>query len=195
MSSASFIYFIRPEGAAGPTKIGCSGVPEGRLETLAAWSPVPLEIVAKVPGSFDLERNIHQCFADLHSHKEWFRTDPRIDAVVAALNGGRSITEAMDLTDRRGSIKSFKQMDPNARQRQSYSMRLSWVQRRARTKSHYFRLPEDVTAILARWRGYGANYYARTKLPPSAAEIARLDEVLSDPAKHLVAHSLGRAAA
>jgi hypothetical protein len=195
MSKASFIYFIRPAGANGPTKIGYSGVPEDRLETLAAWSPVLLEVVAKVPGSFDLERNIHQCFADLHSHKEWFRSDARIDAVVAALNSGKSITEAMDLTDRRGSIKSFKQMDPDARQRQRYSMRLSWAQRRARTGSHYFTLPEDVATIIARWRGYGAGYYATTKVSPSAAEIARLDEVLSDPAKHLVAHSLGRAAA
>lgn len=104
----SFVYFLRPVGAEGPVKIGCSMTPERRLSNLMTWAPVPLEIAATVPGSRALEHNVHQCFADLHSHREWFRAHQRITDVIEGLRAGKPLHSVLDLNDRRGSIRPSK---------------------------------------------------------------------------------------
>lgn len=100
-----YVYFLRRIDKTGPVKIGCSVKPETRLNEFSAWSPYPLEIAASVPGSFELEDNLHDCFFDLHSHYEWFLGSPRIDDLIDKLNAGVPVAEAIDLNDRRGSIK------------------------------------------------------------------------------------------
>lgn len=102
----TYVYFIKPVGMPGPIKIGCSFMPEKRLADIAAWSPWPLEIVVTIPGDADLEKNIHECFALHHSHKEWFHAHPDILLLTERLKAGVEITEAMDLSDRRGNIRS-----------------------------------------------------------------------------------------
>src|SRR6185312_8112429 len=72
MKPVSYVYFIKPIGRKGPIKIGCSNCPESRLVGLAAWSPFRLEIIGRTPGSLSDEGFLHQCFADSHSHHEWF---------------------------------------------------------------------------------------------------------------------------
>lgn len=84
----AFVYFMRPVGQAGPVKIGCSVMPERRLLALSEWSPVPLEIVATIPGRGDLEGRFHVHFADDYSHREWFRWSPRLEAVMTAVARG-----------------------------------------------------------------------------------------------------------
>lgn len=192
--TTQFIYFIRPVGMDGPIKIGCSALPENRQLQLMAWSPFPLEIVATIPGSFELERNIHQCFADLHSHGEWFRPGARLTAAISAISAGQPVGVAIDLTDRRGSIGAKRTKRPDTRIQASYALRLSWAARKLRTDSHYFSRPHDVDAIMVRWRGYGWNYRGGRKLP-TEAEMARLDQVLAEPSKHFVARSIHRVAA
>ena len=84
--SDSFVYFVKPVDATGPIKIGVSGRPKERLSKLLDWSPVALEVVWTIPGNHQLERNIHECFADLHSHKEWFHAAPRLLEAIERLN-------------------------------------------------------------------------------------------------------------
>lgn len=82
------VYFLRPVGCEGPVKIGTSVWPWGRLKTMAAWSPVPLELVAMTPGGALLEQRFHVHFRHLHSHGEWFHGAPELTGAVAAIAAG-----------------------------------------------------------------------------------------------------------
>jgi len=97
-----YVYFIKPVGASGPIKIGCSMRPLGRLMEMSTWSPVKLELVYFEIGDHHLELNIQMCFADYHSHMEWFRAGPRLIKALERLRAGVPIAEAIDLTDVRG---------------------------------------------------------------------------------------------
>lgn len=100
-----FIYFIRVRRDDGPVKIGCSWHPMDRLVSLTTWCPYPLDILATIPGDFTVERQVQNCFADLHTHREWFLPDPRLLAAVERLKAGVPLEDAIDLTDVRGDIK------------------------------------------------------------------------------------------
>jgi hypothetical protein len=82
------VYFIRPVGAEGPVKIGCSSYPDVRLLTFENWSPVPLEIAAQTEGNFTLEKRFHNHFKHLHERGEWFRADPELSAAIEQINDG-----------------------------------------------------------------------------------------------------------
>ncbi len=69
--SHSFIYFVRPVGG-GNIKIGVSVDPYERLETLQNGSPVKLELIGYVAGSIADEAAMHQRFARMRLHGEWF---------------------------------------------------------------------------------------------------------------------------
>lgn len=99
-----FVYFIRPVGMSGPVKIGCTGFIRERLVQLATWSPLPLEVIYVEEAGHDLERNLHRCFADCHSHHEWFQPNERLLSAIALLQSGKKIADAIDLNDKRGSI-------------------------------------------------------------------------------------------
>jgi hypothetical protein len=89
MSRPQLVYFVKPVGMEGPIKIGCSTWPEGRILSLATWSPFPLELIGAVPGNYRDEAFLHRCFADLHTHREWFRTSPALrEAIEAAIAAG-----------------------------------------------------------------------------------------------------------
>lgn len=179
------VYFMRPVGMEGPVKIGCSWLPAERLEQLAVWSPFPLEVVAAVPGNFALELNIHQCLADLHSHHEWFRADPKISAIIAKLQAGVAIGDAMDLTDRQPSTKYPQYCSPETRKHRRYAIGLSAAARKLSTETHWFDLPADVNRVLRRWCKTGRGAEGRW---PTDAEFARMDAVLADPSAHCVPH-------
>jgi len=99
------IYFMKPVGLPGPIKIGCSRMVNERLVQLAAWSPWPLEIIYSEAGEHELERTLHRCFADYHSHLEWFHPGERLTRALERLVASdSSIAEAIDLSDVRGSI-------------------------------------------------------------------------------------------
>jgi len=76
------VYFFKPCGLDGPIKIGCSECPQARLETFAAWSPFPLELIGSVPGTMQDELYLHRCFYPLRSHGEWFRSSPELRAAI-----------------------------------------------------------------------------------------------------------------
>jgi len=104
------VYFIKPIGMDGPVKIGCSVSPQGRLESLDMWSPIPLEIVADTEGGLALEKRFHYHFAASHDRREWYRWSPEIAAVVAAINAGTfdaSILPEKWPSVRRGKGRSY----------------------------------------------------------------------------------------
>lgn len=100
---SSFVYFLECKQSK-LVKIGSSVAPITRLETYQAWSPVPLTLICTIPGDAKLERNIHNCFADCHSHGEWFFREDRLDKAIKALIAGVPVHEAIDLSDIRGNV-------------------------------------------------------------------------------------------
>lgn len=84
----STVYFIKPCGFRGPIKIGCSMAPLKRAQSLRAWCPFPLEILATIPGDGKLERRFHSQFAHLHEGSEWFTAAPELIAAVEEIKAG-----------------------------------------------------------------------------------------------------------
>lgn len=91
----STVYFIKPIGMNGPIKIGCSGQVHYRMDTLATWSPFPLELITAVKGNVADERSVHRLFAHLRTHKEWFKSSPTLWEFIGSLKAGSSISEAI----------------------------------------------------------------------------------------------------
>lgn len=78
-----YVYFIHaPE--AHRIKIGYSAQhPDTRLNGLRSASPVPLVRLGFMWGTPDLERELHERFRGLRTHREWFRDDAELmDFVV-----------------------------------------------------------------------------------------------------------------
>lgn len=72
----------------GPIKIGCSKDPQTRLALYMCWAPIPLEVVALLPGDYRLEQRFHARFLDQHTHHEWFSASPALTATIAAIRAG-----------------------------------------------------------------------------------------------------------
>lgn len=104
--SGKIVYFIKPVGAVGPIKIGCTSNTVVRLRTIMEFSPAELEIAASVPGSFALERNLHECFAFAHVRSEWFSPVESLLEGISRLKAGLPIEQAFDLSKRTGSIRA-----------------------------------------------------------------------------------------
>lgn len=183
------VYFIRPVGQSGPIKIGCSRLPAARLEQLMTWSPLELEIAASVPGDFKLERNIHECFATEWLRREWFAPSDRLVAFVEKLRAGTPIEQAIDLTAR-SKLPTPKKRGPEFSLRMSYTHKLRWAAIRASGNGsihgYDYRPPDDVVSIMAHWGGYRDGLGRVEQRSPTAAELARMDEVLADPKRHMV---------
>jgi hypothetical protein len=70
-----FVYFFQPAGG-GRIKIGWSKRPNERLSELAVWSPMPLVLLAALPGHHMHEQMVHARFSHLRAHLEWFEPGP-----------------------------------------------------------------------------------------------------------------------
>lgn len=173
------VYFIRPVGQVGPIKIGFSAAPDVRLIRMAAGSPLPLELVATIPGSASLERAFHETFAYAHSHFEWFHPVDDLLRGIHALQQGAALEDAFDLTKKSGSIrknnpKIRERFTPEFRERRGYHLRVI----------HYRRKRE--AAGLADPMGARAeNIFAsgRTRERLTTAERAFLDQYLGSTAR------------
>lgn len=126
--TAKLVYFMKPVGMDGPIKIGCSIDPAVRLATVALWSPIPLEIVAAVDGSYQDEDRLHTCFANSHSHREWFHATPALVSVIDRLNSGESIAAVLSGLVPEGKIRKGK---PTGASAWSDASRLAVKQRAA----------------------------------------------------------------
>lgn len=89
-----YVYFIapeaclwRPDGNEGRrVKIGfTSGEPDSRLRTLRTGSPLTLVLWAYVRGTPELEAALHETFAPLRCHGEWFVADHKLQDMLCYL--------------------------------------------------------------------------------------------------------------
>ena len=77
------IYFIR--AATGHIKIGTATDLKERLSNLQAGNPMPLTVLAVVPGKRAEERALHAEFAEYRAAGEWFKPVPELLARIEAL--------------------------------------------------------------------------------------------------------------
>lgn len=98
---SGYVYFLR---CGDRVKIGHSVYPDARLAAVQSWCPYHLELVASIKGDKKLERNIQNCFADHHSHNEWFVLGTRLSDFLKAINSGVPLHQAIDLSDTRGNV-------------------------------------------------------------------------------------------
>lgn len=68
-----FVYFVQAVMDDGPIKIGRALDPHKRLAELGTMSPAPLEPLGLITPGGLTEAEVHQRFADLRLHGEWFR--------------------------------------------------------------------------------------------------------------------------
>jgi hypothetical protein len=189
----SNIYFIKPIGMDGPIKIGFSTKPIIRLETLSTWSPFPLEIIGHVPGKLEDETFIHQCFSDVHTHREWFLSTPALrSAIQLILNAGTVDAIRQTLIPKDGiKNRSRKPRSAAAKLQTSYKMRIVWATKRLRGNTPpteaYYKAPPDVEAIVRKW-DYCRGQYEM----PSEAEIARLDDFLANASDQAIRKVIAR---
>lgn len=82
------VYFI---AGAGLIKIGCTTNIVSRFRTIRNSSPVPVELLGAHPGGTLEEGLLHQRFAHLRRHGEWFEDAPEIRAHISrTVHGGGS---------------------------------------------------------------------------------------------------------
>lgn len=65
-------------------KIGCSDNPIGRRAEIQLLSPIPLRLLGLLPQGDYLESDIHEQFAHLRCHGEWFRVALDLVAFIKA---------------------------------------------------------------------------------------------------------------
>ncbi|MBN1430422.1 MAG: GIY-YIG nuclease family protein [Anaerolineae bacterium] len=75
-TSTSVVYFIQ-SSTGGLIKIGTAINANRRLAEIQNMSPVPLRILAVIPGDCRKEAELHKRFAHLRRHGEWF--EPTIE--------------------------------------------------------------------------------------------------------------------
>lgn len=179
------IYFFKPIGLDGPIKIGCSAVPARRMATYATWSPFPLELMGSIPGTAVDEQFLHGCFAESHSHCEWFNFTPALGTAIKSILAAQSVDAVRPHLVIRGSIHNKIQRprwSAARRQWHSFAARLRNTERTLRLRlghSGAWFAPDDVHEILHRW-------HKHTALDRPAADFARLEEYLSAPERYSV---------
>ena len=180
------VYFLKPVGMDGPIKIGSSFDPMKRLRTLSVWSPFPLELIGAVSGDCSDELFLHRHFADLHSHREWFRSSPLLRGTIEKILGGASFKNACADIAEKGPIllrigKRNSDLPPDRLLFRDYSQRIRASLRAMRRGGDWRYAPAEITNIIDAWRCDGG-----PPIIPTPDQIAQLDEYLSDPAKHSV---------
>lgn len=78
------VYFIG-HGDDGPIKIGTSRDTNTRLKALQTASPMPLQLLASVGGSYQFEHRLHKLFEHESLGREWFRRSDRLMMFIAAV--------------------------------------------------------------------------------------------------------------
>lgn len=109
------IYFIRAVGSNGPIKIGASKNIARRMIEVEQWCPFPLELLAVIDGDLTVERRIQLHFSDSHSHQEWFHPTEKLVRLIAKLQAGIPLCDAISLGDKPG-ILPRKRWHPTKRE-------------------------------------------------------------------------------
>lgn len=94
--AAGVVYFVR-HGSDGPIKIGKTREDPGRrVGCLQTGNPVPLVLLAVVPGYSETEAQLHERFAEHRIAGEWFRAAPELLAFIdgARMGAGEHLPRA-----------------------------------------------------------------------------------------------------
>lgn len=187
ISLSSKVYFIKPVGMNGPIKIGSSTCPSKRLESLAVWSPFPLEVIIEVDGDLADEQFIHSCFADVHSHKEWFNPSKLLLNTIERIRKCGSLDWVRDELKPIGRIRNVgKGSRPCPEYRvgiRSFSARIRVAENRLRSAGIKHDYNSEASEIMHRW--YGNSYRRIAGVRPSPSEFLKLEEYISSlNAKH-----------
>lgn len=76
------VYFVR---GGDFLKIGWSRDVDGRIGDLRASGPTQLTLLGSIAGTRDDERALHERFAEIRHHGEWFRAEPELLDFVASV--------------------------------------------------------------------------------------------------------------
>lgn len=88
----SRVYFIEA-GDGGPIKIGLSLDVAARLVTLQASNPLPLRLLATMPGDHGIERELHRRFKGERLNGEWFRGDGEVRRFALSIVTGEAVEQ------------------------------------------------------------------------------------------------------
>lgn len=114
-ATPDMIYILVAE-TAGMVKIGASSRPEPRFWVTQAHSPVPLVLAAVAPGTWRHEKALHAMFREHHSHAEWFRMTPEIEAIIARIRSGEALdTIAPTVAKAKGPFRGKRSAESIAR--------------------------------------------------------------------------------
>lgn len=143
---STLVYFIKPSGLDGPIKIGSSERPMTRLMDLAAWSPWPLELIGTAQGTIADEHFLHKCFADCHSHREWFHSTPNLrEAIQNIIAQGIQFAHAQLVP--KGNIRSSrKPFSLESRQKISVEMKGYWTRRKEQQRPDLAKIFDNTEA-------------------------------------------------
>ena len=81
---AGYVYFIQA-GDGGPIKIGSATDVEQRMSDLQVGSAQELRLLAKVPGGYRREGELHDFLSKHHIRGEWFQPHEEVFVVMAGL--------------------------------------------------------------------------------------------------------------
>lgn len=81
-------YFVEGVGT-GLVKIGYTTDLDSRFRGLVTMSPVPLQMLAAFRGGRGLEQALHEKFAAIRAHGEWFKDTPELRATIQKLEERR----------------------------------------------------------------------------------------------------------
>jgi hypothetical protein len=97
MKRQSYVYLI--EGA-GLVKIGWGYNPKQRVASMQIGSPVPLTLLAKMPGDYSTEQRIQKRFEKCWVHGEWYRlSDEQREELIKEFGGKAEITSRCYVCD------------------------------------------------------------------------------------------------
>lgn len=77
------IYFAASPKEHALIKIGISRKPDARIAGLSAGCPFPVKIIAQIPGTYAVEKNLHRKFSEIRVRGEWFRTDKLLMSFIS----------------------------------------------------------------------------------------------------------------
>lgn len=184
-----YLYFIKPVGMDGPIKIGYSEKPIGRLMTLSVWSPFVLELMGTAPGGSREENFLHQRFAHLHTHREWFNSSPLLRRTIERIIAGESVQNACVEIPKAGDIKNQKRrvVTPERQRFIDYGRKIRKAAFPRVEDGCYYQHPE-IRKIMDAWQG---DYGHRKPVEPTPEQLARIDAFLANPMQDCIFRKYG----
>lgn len=169
MISRPRVYFVRPIGQEGPVKIGFSEIPHDRLVALRSWSPVPLEMIAELPGGQELERRFHALFKADALHGEWFAYSDGLGRVIAEVQAGTFDVTTLPAPICLNANAKGKKWSPEARLAHALNQRIN------RLRQNRIDIPGAVQDAM--WRFCPPRRYCK---PRDASGLSLVQEFLAE---------------